>query len=115
MSEQSFPVIQSEHEQLARWLDMRLTQQEAVIMATKAEIEQAFADQNAALNDYFGDVTAKLADLQAKLDAALANDSADAAALAEMKALTDDVVTKTNAVTDAIRQADLPIDRPGAP
>jgi hypothetical protein len=95
-------------EQLAAHIDGRLDILEATIMATKAQIEQAFADQSAAFTDYAADVTATLADLSAKLDAALANDSADAAALAEMKSLTDDVVTRT----DAIKSADAPVDRP---
>lgn len=81
-------------------------------MATKAQVEQAFAEQSAAFTDFTSDVTATLADLNAKLDAALANDSADRAALEEMKTLTDDVVTRTNVMTDAIKAADVAVDRP---
>jgi iron uptake system EfeUOB component EfeO/EfeM len=124
--------IFSEHEQLARLvidtaartealiLGVRVeitdtaAHMEALIMATKAQVEQAQAEQSAAFTDFADDVTAKLSDLTAKLDAALAAETADAAALADMKALTDDVVTKTNAFTEAIKAADVSVDRPTA-
>lgn len=97
-------------DQLAAHLDARFDHLEEIV-ATKQQITEAFENQAAAFTDYADDVTAKMADLNAKLDAALANDSADAAALAEMKALSDDVLVRTNAMTEAIKAADVAVDR----
>lgn len=109
----------SPSEQLAAHIDLRLEQTyaalELIIMATKAELEKMQADQQAAFTDFADDVMAKLSELNAKLDAALANDSADAAQLAEFKALTDDVLAKGSAFTDAVKAADAPFDRPMTP
>lgn len=108
-------LIESEAEQLAVHIDRRLEETyaalEKIILATKVQIEQALTDQSAAFTDYADDVSAKLAELNAKLDAAVA----DKAQLAELQALTDDVLARTNAMTDAIKAADVTVDRPQKP
>lgn len=106
------PIVVTDLGDLTRYLVERLDRLETIAMATKAQIEQMFADQSAAVTDYVDDVNARMAELNAKLEAALANDSADAAALAEMKALTDDVVIKGTAITEALKAADASVDRP---
>lgn len=101
-------VVSHPLEQLADHLDARFTALEDLLMATKAQIEQMLTDQSAAVTDYVGDVNAKLADLQARLDATVT----DQAALAELRALTDDVMTRGTAITAAIKAADVGVDRP---
>jgi len=84
-------------------------------MATKAETEQMLTDLSATVTDYIGDVNAKMTEMNTKLDAALAasaNDAAQEAQIAELKQITDDVVTRGTAITDAIKAADASVDRP---
>lgn len=103
-----FPVVLSEHEQLARWIDHRLTQVEAVM----ADLKTSLDSLTASITDYTSDVQTSLAELQAKLDAAIVAGSADAAALAAMRADTDAAVARIQSLDDAVKAADLPVDHP---
>lgn len=104
----TFPVIQSEHEQLARWIDHRLTMVERIM----ADLKTSLDSLTASVSDYTADVSAALAELQAKLDAAIVAGSADAAALAAMRADADAAVARIQSLDDAVKAADQPIDRP---
>lgn len=115
-------VILSEGEQLARWIDHRLTHLETIM----ADLKTALDALTASVSDYTSDVSAKLADIaqqqqamQQTLDAALANDATDQATIAELRAqlmtmqgATNEAVARVQALDEAVKLADQPVDRP---
>lgn len=123
------PVVITDLGDLARHVVSRFDSLEALIMATKAELEAAQAAQSAAFADYSADVTARLQELaaaqaamQQTLDAAVGNDAEQNALIADLQGqlaamaqTTDEVVTRANALTDAIKAADVAVDRPETP
>lgn len=118
----TFPVILSPTEQLARWIDLRLTQMERIM----SDIKTVLDSLTASVADYTADVTAALAAVQTQLqamqvtlDAALADDASDTATIAELRAQlmnmqtsTAEAVSRIQALDEAVRTADAPVDRP---
>ena len=96
------------------------------IMATVDQLSTALADLTASFQDFSADVTAALqknretqAEMQRTLDAALANDATDAATIADLRAQlanmaagTDAALGKIVALNEAVKQADVAVDRP---
>lgn len=102
-----------------------VTTLETTFMATAAELQAGIDTLNATVADYTSDVSAKLqtlADQQAamkvSLDAALANDSVDAATIADltaqlaaMSAGTDSALAQITALNTAVAAADVAVDQ----
>lgn len=102
--------IVSKHQQLTDIIN----RMEARIMARVDDLQSALDTLAANVTDYTSDVSATLAEVKGQLDAALAKDSADVAALEAMSAGVDSALTKVQALNDAVSNADVSVDRPKA-
>lgn len=112
--------------QTDQWTDLlaRLAHIQEAIMATTAELQASIETLASAVTDYTSDVTVALqkmldaqAAMQATLDAAIANDVADAAMIASLQAQlaamtegADAAVASVTALTDAIAAADVAVE-----
>lgn len=116
-------------DQFADWIGGRLDMMEVKLMATVAQLQSAFDGLTASFDDFASDVTATLqrnqktfAQMQATLDAALANDATDAATIADLRAQlanlsagTDSVLARITALNGAVAAADVAVDQPAPP
>jgi ABC-type transporter Mla subunit MlaD len=100
--------ILSEHQQLADIVN----RMEGRLMARVDDLQSALDTLAANVADYASDVSATLADVKGQLDAALAKDNADTAALQAMSNGVDSALTKVQALNDAVANADVPVNRP---
>lgn len=100
--------IVSEHQQLA---DL-IARMEARLMARVDDLQSALDTLAANVTDYTSDVSATLAEVKGQLDAALAAQTADAAALQAMSDGVDNALGKVQALNDAVASADVAVDRP---
>lgn len=100
--------ILSEHQQLADLIN----RMEGRLMARIDDLQSALETLAANVTDYTQDVSSTLAEVKGQLDASLAKESADTAALQAMSDGVDSALTKVQALNDAVSNADVPVNRP---
>lgn len=81
-------------------------------MARIDDLQSALETLAANVTDYTQDVSSTLAEVKGQLDASLAKESADTAALQAMSDGVDSALTKVQALNDAVSNADVPVNRP---
>lgn len=81
-------------------------------MARVDDLQSALETLAANVTDYTQDVSSTLAEVKGQLDASLAKESADTAALQAMSDGVDSALTKVQALNDAVSNADVPVNRP---
>jgi epoxyqueuosine reductase QueG len=109
-------------EQLADWLGERFD----ILEAMMADLTSSLSDLTAAVTDLASDISITLqhqqqamAQMQSTLDAALANDATDATTIADLRAQlaamvadSTQAVSQIQALTEAVKAADVGVDQP---